>query len=437
MVRAPCGSGGGGSDGGGCDEQAEKVALRRGPWTPDEDRKLVAYIEQHGHGSWRALPKNAGLQRCGKSCRLRWTNYLRPDIKRGRFSEAEDHIIVHLHAILGNRWSTIAAHLPGRTDNEIKNYWNTHLKKRLLQLGIDPVTHKPCRSSDLDVLETSSAEMNKFSSSVSSTQSHMSQWDRVRMETEARLSSTNSFPRPTPPQPSAYDHRVAPSDAEAFMSSWKAAQIADSREVLHSDAVVAAAPGIPFSDFGQNFVFHHSLKSSSQRESVQLGNLWNVVPSMVEAESSSTSGSQDDHHRHSPGSSSSISSSTSQAKLLNNPMSPTSILSEPLHVNPTSGDVLWDCNPEAANFWNTQLQVNLLHNMVAHVQNSTLIPETMVPSYDHSAPLLETGFGESGREESPTLSCHSFYNLVDLEPQLYSLPACRVQQTASRLQQLI
>ncbi|KAL8150537.1 hypothetical protein V2J09_020345 [Rumex salicifolius] len=117
--------------------------LKKGPWTQEEDDMLTSYIQKHGHGSWRALPKNAGLNRCGKSCRLRWTNYLRPDIKRGRFSEEEEQLIIKLHSVLGNKWSRIAGHLPGRTDNEIKNYWNTHLRKKLLQMGIDPVTHMP------------------------------------------------------------------------------------------------------------------------------------------------------------------------------------------------------------------------------------------------------------------------------------------------------
>ncbi|KAJ0260739.1 Transcription factor MYB92 [Hirschfeldia incana] len=84
-----------------------------------------------------------GLNRCGKSCRLRWTNYLRPDIKRGRFSPDEEQTILNLHAVVGNKWSTIANHLPGRTDNEIKNFWNTHLKKKMIQMGIDPMTHRP------------------------------------------------------------------------------------------------------------------------------------------------------------------------------------------------------------------------------------------------------------------------------------------------------
>ncbi|GAB4849825.1 hypothetical protein Ancab_004624 [Ancistrocladus abbreviatus] len=121
----------------------EKDNVKRGQWTPEEDNKLSSYIAQHGTRNWRLIPKNAGLQRCGKSCRLRWTNYLRPDLKHGQFSDAEEQTIVKLHAVVGNRWSLIAAQLPGRTDNDVKNYWNTKLKKKLSGMGIDPVTHKP------------------------------------------------------------------------------------------------------------------------------------------------------------------------------------------------------------------------------------------------------------------------------------------------------
>ncbi|KAK9092292.1 hypothetical protein Syun_027203 [Stephania yunnanensis] len=156
MGRAPC-----------CD----KNGLKKGPWTPEEDQKLIDYIQLHGHGSWRTLPKNAGLQRCGKSCRLRWTNYLRPDIKRGRFSFEEEETIIQLHSVLGNKWSAIAARLPGRTDNEIKNYWNTHIRKRLLKMGIDPVTHSP----RLDLLDLSSV----FNSSLYTHQSHQLNLSRL------------------------------------------------------------------------------------------------------------------------------------------------------------------------------------------------------------------------------------------------------------------
>ncbi|RYR35914.1 hypothetical protein Ahy_A10g051009 [Arachis hypogaea] len=95
MGRAPC-----------CD----KNGLKKGPWTPEEDQKLIDYIQKHGYGNWRTLPKNAGM------------------------------------------WSAIASRLPGRTDNEIKNYWNTHIRKRLLRMGIDPVTHSP----RLDLLDLTS-----------------------------------------------------------------------------------------------------------------------------------------------------------------------------------------------------------------------------------------------------------------------------------------
>ncbi|GAV79159.1 Myb_DNA-binding domain-containing protein, partial [Cephalotus follicularis] len=120
-----------------------KQKLRKGLWSPEEDEKLLNYINKHGHGCWSSVPKLAGLQRCGKSCRLRWINYLRPDLKRGAFSQQEENLIVELHEVLGNRWSQIAAQLPGRTDNEIKNLWNSSIKKKLKQRGIDPDTHKP------------------------------------------------------------------------------------------------------------------------------------------------------------------------------------------------------------------------------------------------------------------------------------------------------
>nr|XP_043610616.1 transcription factor MYB83 [Erigeron canadensis] len=107
------------------------LKLRKGLWSPEEDEKLMNYMLRNGQGCWTDIARNAGLQRCGKSCRLRWINYLRPDLKRGAFSPQEEQLIVHLHSILGNRWSQIAARLPGRTDNEIKNFWNSTIKKRM------------------------------------------------------------------------------------------------------------------------------------------------------------------------------------------------------------------------------------------------------------------------------------------------------------------
>ncbi|ESW10181.1 hypothetical protein PHAVU_009G187700 [Phaseolus vulgaris] len=119
MGRPPC-----------CD----KIGIKKGPWTPEEDIILVSYIQEHGPGNWRLVPSNTGLMRCSKSCRLRWTNYLRPGIKRGNFTDHEEKMIIHLQALLGNRWAAIASYLPQRTDNDIKNYWNTHLKKKLKKM---------------------------------------------------------------------------------------------------------------------------------------------------------------------------------------------------------------------------------------------------------------------------------------------------------------
>ncbi|GLJ22135.1 hypothetical protein SUGI_0415470 [Cryptomeria japonica] len=116
--------------------------LYKGPWTPDEDFLLIKYIQAHGVGRWRSVPKKAGLNRCGKSCRFRWMNYLRPGIKRGDISAEEEELIIKLHSLVGNRWSLIARRMPGRTDNEVKNYWNTHLRKRFKKSTDNEVTNE-------------------------------------------------------------------------------------------------------------------------------------------------------------------------------------------------------------------------------------------------------------------------------------------------------
>ncbi|XP_026450822.1 myb-related protein 306-like [Papaver somniferum] len=149
MGRPPC-----------CDKV---LGIKKGPWTPEEDLILASYIEGHGPGNWRSVPTNAGLSRCSKSCRLRWTNYLRPGIKRGNFTELEENNIITLQRLWGNKWAAIASNLPQRTDNDINNYWNAHRKKKL---------KNKFRSHHLGSSSTSLQFLNKnFTSSSTSTPS--------------------------------------------------------------------------------------------------------------------------------------------------------------------------------------------------------------------------------------------------------------------------
>ncbi|XWS39189.1 hypothetical protein CRYUN_Cryun18bG0028300 [Craigia yunnanensis] len=180
MVRAPC-----------CD----KMGLKKGPWTPEEDQILISYIQKYGHTNWRALPKQAGLLRCGKSCRLRWINYLRPDIKRGNFTSEEEETIIKLHEMLGNRWSAIAAKLPGRTDNEIKNVWHTHLKKRLKQYQTKP---------DIERESSKSKIKCESSNNISTSQSESGNSSSIT----GNILSRTEIPGQTPmsPQPSSSEN---------------------------------------------------------------------------------------------------------------------------------------------------------------------------------------------------------------------------------------
>ncbi|XP_009419269.2 myb-related protein MYBAS2 isoform X1 [Musa acuminata AAA Group] len=130
------------------------MAMRKGPWSEQEDLQLVRIVGLFGDRRWDFIAKVSGLNRTGKSCRLRWVNYLHPDLKRGRITPQEERLILELHSRLGNRWSRIARKLPGRTDNEIKNYWRTHMRKKAQERK-----RKPCPSSSLTYISAAQIEL--------------------------------------------------------------------------------------------------------------------------------------------------------------------------------------------------------------------------------------------------------------------------------------
>ncbi|KAJ1381303.1 SANT/Myb domain [Sesbania bispinosa] len=277
MGRTPC-----------CD----KMGLKKGPWTAEEDELLINYIKKNGgHGSWRSLPKLAGLLRCGKSCRLRWTNYLRPDIKRGPFTPEEEKLVIQLHAILGNRWAAIASQLPGRTDNEIKNLWNTHLKKRLICMGLDPQTHEPIASSryPIDKAQTSIATR------------HMAQWESARLEAEARLSRESSLFNNN--NPSFANNKT---DSDYFLRIWNS-EVGQSFRAIHhksDDKTMCQSPMSPGSssnkcggslsattttDFASNPV-----ESSTPASNVKEDFEWKNTKSLIHGSDSSSSNDLED-----------------------------------------------------------------------------------------------------------------------------------------------
>ncbi|CAI9284472.1 unnamed protein product [Lactuca saligna] len=137
------------------------LGLKKGAWNAHEDKLLKDYIEQYGEGKWHLIPRETGLNRCRKSCRLRWLNYLRPNIKRGDFAEDEVDLMLRLHKILGNRWSLIAGRIPGRTANDVKNYWNTHIQPRSKQQKTEPDADEPLQDAPVTVINPQQYTMSK------------------------------------------------------------------------------------------------------------------------------------------------------------------------------------------------------------------------------------------------------------------------------------
>nr|AGN52069.1 MYB-related transcription factor [Salvia miltiorrhiza]AGN52179.1 MYB-related transcription factor [Salvia miltiorrhiza] len=146
----------------------EKEEVRKGPWTEQEDTQLVFYVNLFGDRRWDFVAKVSGLKRTGKSCRLRWVNYLHPGLKRGKMTPNEERLVVELQSKWGNRWSRIARKLPGRTDNEIKNYWRTHMRKKAQESKKKKGSSSSSSSSTTTSSSSSSSSSNSSSSAPNS-----------------------------------------------------------------------------------------------------------------------------------------------------------------------------------------------------------------------------------------------------------------------------
>ncbi|KFK27303.1 hypothetical protein AALP_AA8G364900 [Arabis alpina] len=251
MGRAPC-----------CD----KANVKKGPWSPEEDVKLKDYIDKYGTGgNWIALPQKIGLKRCGKSCRLRWLNYLRPNIKHGGFSDEEDSIILSLYISIGSRWSIIAAQLPGRTDNDIKNYWNTKLKKKLL--GRQKQMNRQDSITDSNENNNNKSPQNMSSSAMERLQLHM-QLQNLQSPFSSFYNNPILWPKLHPLLQSNPDQTLKLASQESFHSlgpnvdrqnnHMKLAEINNGVSPLYSENVEQSLN--PTQDFQPNFGFSQDLR---------------------------------------------------------------------------------------------------------------------------------------------------------------------------------
>nr|GEU53769.1 transcription factor MYB13-like [Tanacetum cinerariifolium] len=226
MVRAP---------------RFDKFGMKKGAWSEDEDDKLRGFIERYGHPNWCEIPNLAGLSRSGKSCRLRWMNYLRPNVKHGNFTKEEQELIVDLHSKLGNKWSMMAAQLPGRSDNEIKNYWHTHLKNRVnKESTIIRNEHIECLEPNKACVEGCSMKKSSLkSSNLTTTQDEVMILLAVLSSKSPSSFSTSEMPSPSLSVP---DY-VVPSDVTPQLSNI-AASICTEPFLLDNEIIISSSEKI-------------------------------------------------------------------------------------------------------------------------------------------------------------------------------------------------
>ncbi|XP_047973623.1 transcription factor RAX2-like [Salvia hispanica] len=267
MGRAPC-----------CD----KANVKKGPWSPEEDAKLKEFMDKYGTaGNWIALPQKAGLKRCGKSCRLRWLNYLRPNIKHGEFSDEEDRIICTLFASIGSRWSIIAAQLPGRTDNDIKNYWNTKLKKKLMGLIPSKYSFPNTFQTQPHYLSNLYRDFNSFHLQTAKSAEQMPLPSLYCNNSDTFSLTTSQYPY-FPQNQELYNGKES-SNMLMFGGNEASCSSSDSKDHVKQEEIACGFQGL-YGGFDQKFMLHEAFVDEKP---VNLGSDMELVKQLISNDNSS------------------------------------------------------------------------------------------------------------------------------------------------------